>query len=422
MTLSRPDPVRIDDLANPKFPTATQEIMDMVAPLAADLSFKPDDIFAAAKDETGLNDFGDDWFREPLSVALRAYEDEAGFSAWGKLGAHTQMVGHMRNRLRVENYINENPETVDEQIVAPIIIIGQPRTGTTHLHNLLAQDQTLRSLPYWESLEPVPSEAERQAGTADAGRQERCAVGLDVLNTAMPYFKRMHDMTVNHVHEEIQLMAIGGSTQLFETLSLVPSWRDWYLANDQTPAYEYLRRVLACCQHLRGGTRWVLKSPQHVEQIPALLKTFPDATFVFTHRDPVAVITSTATMITYLTRFSAQDVDPRRIGEYWADRVETMLNAGMHHHQLLPPQQTIDVDFNEFMSDDLAMVERIYQRADQPFTAEARAAMDLFMVDHPRGVNGGVIYDLEGDFGLDSADLRRRFTPYTDYFGVPLEA
>ena len=102
----------------------------------------------------------------------------------------------------------------------------------------------------------------------------------------MPYFKRMHEMTVDHVHEEIQLLAIDVSTMLFETLSLLPSWRDSYRATDQTPCYEYLRTILKVLQWLRGGSRWVLKSPQHLEQFGPLRATFPDATFVVTHRDP----------------------------------------------------------------------------------------------------------------------------------------
>ncbi len=231
----------------------------------------------------------------------------------------------------------------------------------------------------------------------------------------------MHDMTVDHVHEEIQLLAIGGSTMLFETMAIVPTWRDWYRANDQTPAYAYLKKVLQCCQWLRGGQRWVLKSPQHIEQIPVLLDVFPDATFVFTHRDPVSVIASTATMLTYTARNIQAKVDPVKIGHYWADRVETMLRAGMRDHHLLPEDRFLDVKFDEFMADDLAMVQRIYQVADQPFTDEARAAMDAFMVEHPRGVHGGVIYDLEGDFDLDGAQLREQLRDYTDRFDVALE-
>jgi hypothetical protein len=334
------------------------------------------------------------------------------------------MVGHMRNRLRVEHLVRRHPEILDVAIERPIFIVGQPRTGTTHLHNLMGEDPALRTLPYWESLEPVLSDEEQAAVAAGAPdpRRERCAAGLDVLNDALPYFKRMHDMTVDHVHEEIQLLAIAGSTMLFETMAVMPTWRDWYRAHDQTVPYRYLRKVLQCCQWLRGGDRWVLKSPQHVEQIPVVLEVFPDATFVFTHRDPVSVIASTATMISYSARFSQAPVDPAKIGHYWADRVETMLRAGMRDHHRLPGDRSIDVRFDEFMADDLAMVERIYAVAEQPFTPQARSAMDAFMLEHPRGVHGGVVYDLAGDFGLDASALRERLRDYTDEYGVTLES
>ena len=418
----RPAPVRIDDLADPVFPAHIAEMMRAVEPLAAELSFAPDAVMAAARAEAGLDDFGDDWFREPLGVVLAALDHDAGLSAFGRISAHSQMAGHLRNRLRVEHLVAERPEILDVVIDRPIFIVGQPRTGTTHLHNLMAEDPALRSLPYWESLEPVLSDAEQAAvatGEADP-RRERCAAGLEVLHDALPYFKRMHDMTVDHVHEEIQLLALSASTMLFETMAVMPAWRDWYQAHDQTVPYRYMKKVLQCCQWLRGGERWVLKSPQHIEQIPVLLDVFPDATFVFTHRDPVSVVASTSTMISYSARFSQAKVDPPAIGHYWADRIETMLRAGMRDHELLPAR-SIDVRFDEFMADDLAMVERIYTVADQPFTPAVRRAMEAFMVDHPRGVHGGVVYDLEGDFDLDPAALRERLRDYTDAYGVVLE-
>jgi hypothetical protein len=420
----RPPAVRIDDLADPTFPPHVDEMMRAVEPLAEDLSFAPDAVLEAAQVETGLDDFGDNWFREPLGVVLTNLDENAGLSAFGRMSAYTQMVGHMRNRLRVEHLMREHPEIAGIQITRPIFIVGQPRTGTTHLHNLMAEDPALRSLPYWESLEPVLSDDEQAAlarGETDP-RRERCAVGLELLNDALPYFKRMHDMTVDHVHEEIQLLALAGSTMLFETMAVMPEWRDWYRSHDQTVPYAYLKNVLRCCQWLRGGDQWVLKSPQHVEQIPALLDVFPDATFVFTHRDPVSVIASTATMISYSSRFSQAKVDPPKIGHYWADRVETMLRAGIDDHHLLPSERSIDVRFDEFMADDLAMVGQIYAVADQPFTPEARQAMEGFMAAHPRGVHGGVIYDLEGDFDLDRAELRARLRDYTDRFDVTLES
>jgi hypothetical protein len=420
---TRPAAVRIDDLANPTFPPHIAEMMEAVAPMAADVSLEPDALLAQAGAETGLDDFGDPWFREPLGVILRALDREAGPSAFGRISAHTQMLTHMKNRLQVEAIVREHPEILEVEIARPIVIIGQPRTGTTHLHNLMAEDPALRSLRYWESLEPVPPAAEREAVAAGAAdpRRERCAVGLTILNDALPYFKRMHEMTVDHVHEEIQLLAIAGSTMLFETMGVMPGWREWYVGHDQTPAYAYLKRVLQCAQWLRGGERWVLKSPQHLEQIRPLLTVFPDATFVFTHRDPVAVIASNAEMIAYTARFSAARVDPPKIGHYWAERIEEMLRAGMRDHDLLPAERTIDVRFDEFMADDLAMVRRIYEVADQPFTDEARVAMERFIADHPRGVNGGVIYDPVRDFDLDPVALREQMRDYTDRFDVTLE-
>ena len=262
----------------------------------------------------------------------------------------------------------------------------------------------MRSLPYWESLEPVLPDSERTAVAAGAAdpRRERTGAGLGILDDAMPYFKRMHEMTVDHVHEEIQLLAIDFSTMLFETMGVLPEWKQWYVTHDQTPHYEYLRKVLQVLQWQRAaGTRWVLKSPQHLEQFGPLVQVFPDATFVVTHRDPVSVIASNATMLAYTARMSHATVDPKAIGAYWSQRVEEMLNAGMRDHDLLPADRTVDVSFSDFMADDVAMVEKIYETADQPFTSDTRAAMVQFMADHPRGRHGGVRYDLEGDFGID---------------------
>jgi hypothetical protein len=287
----------------------------------------------------------------------------------------------------------------------------------------MAADPALRSLPYWESLEPVlpPEERAAVAAGGEDPRPGRTEAGLAFLDEALPYFKRMHEMTVEHVHEEIQLLALDCSTMLFETIAVLPTWRDDYLSRDQTPSYRYLKRVLQALQWQRGGTRWVLKSPQHLEQFGPLLSVFPDATFVVTHRDPVSVIASNATMLAYTARLNHTRPDPRLIGHYWSDRIQQMLVAGMRDHELLPAEQVIDVRFDEFMADDIATVERIYAVARQPFDAGVRAHMERFMVDHPRGRHGGVIYDPVGDFGLDPAALRRAMRGYTERFGVAEE-
>ena len=420
MTPERPPTVFIDDLADPQFAPEVMPIRQMMADFGATLSLEPDALMAAATEATGLDDFGDDGFRPRLEILTTALVREAGLGPQGITANFAQLSQLLKNRLLLQDLFKRHPEIDDVAIERPIVICGLPRTGTTHLHNLISADPSLRSLPYWESLEPVLADHERPPDGEPDPRLARCEEGLAYINTTMPYFKRMHDMYVDHVHEEIQLLAIDMSTMLFETMAIIPSWRDEYMATDQTPIYAYLKRVLKALTWLRGGTRWVLKSPQHLEQFPVLRATFPDATFVVTHRDPVSICASLATMIAYTARLSHARVDPVRIGGYWAERLETMLRACVRDRDVLPADQSIDVRFHEFMADDVAMVERIYALAGQPFTAEGRAAMDAFMAEHPRGVHGGLRYDL-AQFGLDGTELRRTFEFYTDRFGVEIE-
>ena len=417
----RPPTVFIDDLAEPKFSPEIVELRSMMADIGATLTLEPDALIAAAVEQTGLDDFGPDDFRQRLDVLTSSLQKEAGLAPEGIVTNFAQLTQLLKNRLLIQDLLTRHPEIDDVEITRPIIICGLPRTGTTHLHNLISADPSLRSLPYWESLEPVLAESERPADGEPDPRLARCKEGLNFINSAMPLFKRMHDMYVDHVHEEIQLLAVDFSTMLFETMAEVPSWRDYYMASDQTPHYDYLKRVLKALTWLRGGTRWVLKSPQHLEQFPVLRATFPDATFVVTHRDPVSICASLATMISYTARLRCTRIDPGMIGHYWAERLETMLRSCVRDRDVLPTDQSIDVRFNEFMADDVAMVERIYALADQPFTPEVRAAMDAFMVEHPRGVHGGLRYDL-GQFGLDHDQLRETFRFYTDRFGIQLES
>lgn len=417
----RPAPVRIDDLAAPRFSDEARAVLDFMRDAGKRLTLEPTALMTAARSETGLDDFGSDDFAPRLDLLCRAMIDEGGFNSAGILQQHALILGLLKNRLLVEDLLARHPEILEEEIVAPIIICGLPRTGTTHLHNLISADPAIRSLPYWESLEPVlPADEQPAPGGADP-RRERTAMALSFLNVAMPYFNRMHEMTVDHAHEEIQLLAIDFSSMLFETTAPMPMWRDAYRARDQRRSYAYLRRVLQVLQSLRGGTRWVLKSPQHLEQFPALLDTFPDATFVVTHRDPVSVTASMATMLAYSSRLSRDRVDVPGLGRYWADRLEVMLRSCTEERDILPPGHALDVHFDEFMADDLAMVARVYERAGQPFDDAARAAMLRFMADHPRGKFGAVDYDL-AEFGLDPAVLRRRTGFYTERFGVTKES
>lgn len=412
--MARPAPVRIDDLANPRFPPEMEPIRAAMADFGATLVLEPDALMTAAAQETGLDDFGPTDFVERLQLICECLTKEAGLSPGGVVAVYTQLTALLRNRLRLEDLVRRHPEILDLEVRAPIVICGLPRTGTTHLHNLLSADPALRSLPYWESEEPVnrPEDVD--------GRLERTAAGLEVLNTAMPYFKRMHEMTPEHVHEEIGLIAMDFSGMQFETMAPIPTWRDFYRSQDQRPHYAYLAKVLKALQFLRGGERWILKSPQHLEQFPALVATFPDATFVVTHRDPVAVTLSLGTMMSYLARLNRDPVDPHHISRYWADRLETMLRSCVDTRDVLPSDRSIDVRFHEFMADDVGMVEKVYAVAGQPFTPEVQSAMEAFMAENQRGRHGGVIYRFE-DLGLDVAERRKAMEFYVDRFGVAVE-
>jgi hypothetical protein len=416
--VTRPEPVRLDDLADPRFPDEIVPMREAMASMAPALKLEPDALLEAAVTATGLDDFGDGAFRERLEVLCAALRTEAGLSPVGVVMAFGQISQILQNRLLVEDLLRRHPEIHDVEIARPIVICGLPRTGTTHLHNLISADPALRSLPYWESLEPVLHERER--GAVPDPRLARCEMALGFVNMSMPYFVRMHEMTVDHVHEEIQLLALDLSTMLFETMSAMPSWREYYKSQDQTRSYAYMKTALKALQWLRGGTRWVLKSPQHLEQFRPLVTTFPDATFVVTHRDPVSITASMATMIAYAARLNHATVDPVRFGRYWAERVEDLLRACAQDRDLLPSARSIDVRFDEFMADDIGMVRRIYDIAGQPMTADALAGMRAFMDAHPRGRHGTVVYDMD-TLGLDRDERRAALKFYVDRFGIAEE-
>lgn len=419
-TSTRPEPIRLDDLAEPRFAPAITEMFAGVAAMGP-IELNTDALMTQAADAAGLDDFGPMDFVERLGVLLEALDREGGLSPMGRMSATAQMGQLLTNRLLITDLLKRHPEIHDVEIVRPMVIAGLPRTGTTHLHNLISADPALRSLPYWESMQPVPAPAEAAlADTPDDPRLARTEGGLEVMHQMMPEFNRMHEMTTWHVHEEIQILAIDFSTMLFETMAPMPTWREYYLAHDQRPHYEYMKTVLKACQFLRGGDRWILKSPQHLEQFGAVIDTFPDATVLVTHRDPVSVMVSMATMLAYSARLSRDPVDPPGISNYWADRLETMLNAAMNDRHLLPADRSMDVRFDQFMADDLGTVRRIYDLADQPFTPDTEAALAEYGATHERDRHGKVIYEPDA-LGIDIARRRADMRAYSERFEIPNE-
>lgn len=412
--MSTPAPVRIDDLASPVFPADVAEMMALGASMVSSCPIDADAILEQAARETGLDDFGPPTYREPLDVLTSAIRSEGALSDFGQVSVHTLLVALAKNRLYVQELLTRELGIGQIRIEKPIVIVGQPRTGTTHLHNLLSADPALRSLPYWESLCPVPPPGQPDERIAGA------EMATDFTNAAMPLFKRMHEMDARHVHEEIQILAMEFATMLFDSMIPLPSYREWYKAHDHTPHYEYLRRVMQAMTFLRGGDRWVLKSPQHLEQLPVLGRVFPDATVLITHRDPVSVTASLVAMLSYTARLQQAHPDPVAIGAYWRRQEKEMLDAVVRDREVIPSDRSLDVLFTEFMADDLAMVERIYAVAGQPLDDSARTAQAVYLREHQRDRHGKIIYDL-APFGLDAADLRRLFANYSERFAIPDE-
>ena len=351
MTDTKDAVVHLDDLAEPQFSPEAQQIRDMMATMAPECPLDADVLHAKAAAETGLDDFGDDDYRERLNVYLAALQEITGMQPAGVVNHHAQLLQWLKNRLLLADLLTRHPEIHDIELLPPLVIAGLPRTGTTHLHNLLAAPPTFRTMPYWESNEPFPLAAE--AGVEPDPRKARMDVAVQVVDLVMPHFRLMHEMTTDHVHEEIQLLANDFSTMLFETLAHVPRWRDYYLAHDQTSHYEYLKTQLKAMQFLRGGRRWLLKSPQHLEQLPVLNKVFPDVFVIFTHRDPTPVALSMLAMLTYSARMYCSPVPVKEIAATWLDRLAVMLDALVRDRDTIPPERSIDVRFDEFMADEL---------------------------------------------------------------------
>ena len=415
-----PGTVRIRDLGDPQLPEPVVALRESMRGTAAALDFNLEALEGIAAKDAGLDDYGDDIYREPYTVLLRALDGESGLGPLGRLSSWNQIRQFLINRLLVVDYLKQHPQAAQVEIVAPVVICGLPRTGTTHLHNLMSADANLRSLPWWESLEPVPPLSEQSVERLDVRddpRWQRADAGLANLNTVLPYTRRMHDMYTDHVHEEIHLLAIAGSTMLFDCFAPIPSWREWYKATDQTPYYLWTKKILQVLQHQRGPERWVLKSPQHLEQFHCLMTTYPDGWFILTHRDPVSITASFCTMVTYSARMSQERVDVDRFGRYWAGIIEDFLRAAVRDRELLPSARSVDVRFDDFMADDVATVARIYEWCGQPFTAAVQSAMDQFMVDHPRGKWGSVEYHLE-DFALDRVERRNALRFYSERFDL----
>ncbi len=411
--------IRIDDLRTPVLNDMQRMGLDYGETVQTELTV--DAVCAAAVTQTGLSDFGTDDFRERLEVQLDEMNADPERTGLGRMMMFGDCVRYASNRLRIRELLKQHPEILDIPIEKPVIVIGLPRSGTTNLVNLLAADSRFRSMPLWESYEPVPDPSEETPTDGVDPRWTRCQGQWEAMQAGAPFIAAMHPMNPDHVHEELELMTPDFTSYNLEWVARTPKWRDYFLAHDQTPHYAYMKTVLQIMQWYRPRERWVLKSPQHLEQIGPLMTTFPDATIVVTHRDPVAVVQSTITMLTYGARTSYKTSNPEWYRDYWTDRIGRLLDSSLRDRHLLPADRTVDVFFHEYMADEMGTLQRIYDMAGIEFTGEAKAEVAAYQAAHPRGKEGRVVYDLRGDFGVTPEEVRTRYTDYMNAFPVKIE-
>jgi hypothetical protein len=408
--------IDIADLNRPVLTPVQQQALAGAA--AYPRQFSRDAILNAARAETGLSDFGSMDFVERLDVWVRAIEDDVDASDVTRVNLYQMCVRYAATRLRIEDMVRRHPEIENIKIDRPIIVAGLPRSGTTHLLGLISADSRLRSLPWWEAIAPVSIPGEPAPRGRSDPRWARAEHGWHAYDALLPYMKLMHEFSPDHISEDIELQAPDFSSYLIEWLAHVPRWRDYYLSHDQRGTYAYLKRALQVLTFIQGPNRWVLKCPQHMEQLPVLKQTFPDATFVITHRDPVASIQSAITMSCYAARVFRRRIDAHGTRDYWIDRYQRLLRRCVADRDCLSDEQSLDIYFHEWTRDPDTILRDIYRRANLPLDDDALAELHVYLEEHEQGARGKIVYDLRRDFGISADEIRARFDFYFNRFAV----
>jgi len=339
-------------------------------------------LLAAARRRTGLEDFGDPRFREPLAIFLRALDEEAELSFVGRWLARHEVRTWLENRLEIEETFRRHPDIANEAIPRPLFVTGSGRSGTSILHELLAQDPRNRVLRSWEALHPCPPP---ERGSCDRDpRIRRAEREVRLWARIAPIYETMHENGAELPQECIYLTA-----------------------------HEFASDLLS---------GWALKAPSHLWALDALLDVYPDARIVWTHRDPLAVVASMTSLMTTLLWLRSDRVDAAAVGQGAVRSIGFMLKRAMALRDAagLGPDRICDVRYQDFLADPIAAVARVYAHFEIPLHAEAEARMRAYLAARPRQRHGAHTWRFDWT-GLDPDEARRRFAPYRERFGVPAE-
>ncbi len=374
---------------------------------------------------TGLDDFGDPWFNEPFDVLLSAVRDEARLNAAGDFSAMLYFEQVLMHRLLSEWWFGRHPEILERAVKRPVVIVGPMRSGTTRLHRLLAADRRFSHMRSFETISPVPrQDFERVlAGEASDFRPVLAERIMRVARLANPRTLSIHPTGPFEPEEELGLLCASLYGMKHEAQWHVPSYAAWCEEADATPAYRYMAdqlRLVGWSQQASTLRPWILKTPQHMLDLPALLDVFPDARLIFTHRDPQQVVGSAASLAWNQTIIYSDHADPTEIGREWLRKSQLQVERMMAARQHTAPDRMIDVQYEDMERDWRGTMERIYRFLDLDMEP-AVPGMQTYL-DRARALKRKPhSYSLEM-FGLDQGEVRERMRPYIERFDVPMES
>ncbi len=378
-------------------------------------------LVAAASAATGLDDFDGDGWQEGLDRLVHSLLNESNLNELGHAVAESQITTALTTRLRIIDWHRNHPEMADSPVAAPIMILGQPRTGTTILFDLLAQDPGLRAPLTWEVSDPVPPP---QTATYDS--DPRIAVSEATTGASeaiIPGFQAIHPSGARRAQECVAITAGDFKSLQWPTVFRSPSYARWLINDaDLTSAYRYHKQFLQVLQAEHPAERWILKTPAHQWHLAEMFAAYPDATIIHTHRDPLKVVASVSSLMSVLHKLGTDEPNLPEIAEEWIDYLVEGNNRAVtaRHDGTVADEQAIDVAFADLMTDTFATIGQIYEQLGRPFTPEAEAAMRQFLEDNPRDKHGRHKYTFAAT-GLDLDASRARTASYEDHFSVPQE-
>jgi hypothetical protein len=378
-----------------------------------------DALLEAARRETGLDDFGDPSFREPMRRLFEALNGEARLNDAGRAYFAERIGNVLVTRLRVEDWFRRHPEILEEEIAAPLAIVGLPRTGTTMMHRTIASDHRMYAPLWYEVRNPAPL-----PGTDfSAGIDPRIAVAeaeVRALLETSPDLASIHPMDARGPDEDIMLLEQSFFSTVPESFAHLPQFGLWLEQQDQRPGYRYLKRLLQFLQwqkKQRGleAERWVLKAPHHIHFPAVLFETFPDVKVLQTHRDPLQLMPSYGSMMYALIHPLSDAADKVAIARHWCDKWATGMTATLRFRDAGHDDRYLDMWYEDTVSRPLEEIQRLYDFVGVDLTPEARAEMERWRDMNRREARPTHQYTLE-EYGFTEEGLKNTFREYRERY------